>query len=842
MSENSPVSSRDVYYPEPGTQRAPARGRAMSPWRRWTEAALLVAIFAAVGWFYHWTVSPEVRVPFRDAEGRGYYALLAKGFLKGQLSMALPADPFLATLKNPWNPAERGPHGLHDASYYQGRYYLYFGVTPVVILFLPFRLLTGADLDQAFAVGVFALIGLAASIWLLAAVRRRYFPQAPTLALLGGALALGLADMMPALLRRPGVWEVPITCAYACFMMALAALYQSMHSSGARRVSWAAASSLLIGLAVGARPVYLVACASWLWPLAAWAREAGGWRACWRSPSWRRSLLAVVIPAACVGAGLAAYNYARFGSVAEFGQRYQMSGDDATKLTLFSWRYAWYSFRLYVLAPAGLGPFFPFFQMAHLPQAPAGQLGVEDPYGILPNIPFVLLGIALFGAAVRCSLPEGRRFGVFCGVLAAATLLTMATVMCFGGVTNRYMVDFVPGLILLAATGWLSLTSLPWWRGWKRAVCGGLVVLLLAWSVIFNAAASIVHNGLLRAEHPAVYERLARRFDPLVMLAGRIIGCPYGPLEITLVFPDDGKGGNEPLVVTGREFLSDYLFVNYAGKDSAYFGFIHTNHNAMVGPLMRFEPGKPHVLRVDMGSLYPPAGHPWYAGKDGELMRRMQRTLRVTLDGRIALDRWTHFYDPADGRPAVGNSGGRAAFRAPFRGKILSVRTLSGEPPPKHAMEYGPVRLVLTLPLFSSERSDPLLCSGEPGHGDLVYLHYVDASHISFGHDHWGWASHVSPVVEIDPGAQQVVEIDCPVLYPAAGEKTSWRGRINPDRCVIRLNGRVVWDVATPFFACRADSVEIGENATGSTSAWPSFSGGIVEAGRLPSSIVEGRP
>jgi len=804
---------------------------------RWEWVALGVVLLL-VGWFYLWTVDPEREITAFTRQSGDYYALLTRGFLKGHLWLDVKADPFLATLANPWDATQRAGHGMHDATYFHGHYYLYFGVTPVLVLFLPLRLLAGVFLDQSLAVAWFAWLGTAAAVWLLAAARRRYFPGASPAVVTGAAVALGLANMVPALLRRPGVWEVPITCGYACFMLALAALYQALLAR--RPAAWAALSSLLLGLAVGARPIYLPACLAWALPLAAWARDAGGWRRCWRDPAWQRRLLAVVLPAAAIGAGLAAYNYARFGDLLEFGQRYQMSGDDGAKTSFFGWHYLWYSFRLYVLAPAGWGPFFPFVQIIHIPTAPAGQLGVEDPYGLLPNIPFVLAGLGLLTATGRRRLGADRRLGVFCGATLAATVITMVTVMSFGGVTNRYMVDFVPGFVLLACLGWLALTTRPWYRGWRRRALGPVLAALLVFSTGFNVLVSFGHNNLLAALHPAVYARLAHCGNELPYLVDRLTGQQYGPVEMQVVFPEKAAGEVEPLVVTGRSFLSDYLFVHYLGPGSAQFGFEHTSRGVTLGEPVTFTPGAVHNLRIDLGSLYPPAAYPWFDHLAPALARRLQRTLRVTLDGRVALSGLADFYDATSRRPSIGTADGRPGYSRPFSGRILGWRILADSPPPAPKIEYGPVRIVLTLPTFSGVRSDPLLCSGESGRGDLVYLRYQDARHLSFGHDHWGAGATESAPVTIDPRARQVVEIDCGALYPPPSAP-GWSGPANRDRCIIRLNGRVVWDAPGVFYPASADEIEVGRNAIGASSSGPAFSGGIVSVGRLPAAMESGR-
>ncbi|HEY5078919.1 MAG TPA: hypothetical protein VII43_03695, partial [Opitutaceae bacterium] len=267
----------------------------------WLRSLLVLAI----GWFYLWTAVPEWRAGMIGPSGGGYYNLLMKGFMKGSMAMDLPADPALARMKNPSDPEERGDHGLHDASYYRGRYFLYFGAAPVVLLFLPFHLLTGSFIDESLVPPVFAFLGLLASVWLLAAIRRRHFPGASAGAAAGCVVALGLANLVPVLLRRSNVWEVPITCAYACFMLGLCALFQALH--GRRPAAWLALASASFGLAVASRPTYLFGCGAVLVPILAhaWSRRAGS--SLLGDAALRRLALAAFLPLAAIGAVLALY-------------------------------------------------------------------------------------------------------------------------------------------------------------------------------------------------------------------------------------------------------------------------------------------------------------------------------------------------------------------------------------------------------------------------------------------------------------------------------------------------------------------------------------------------------
>ena len=90
--------------------------------------------------------------------------------------------------------------GLHDLSYYKGKLYLYFGVTPALVLFWPYVALTGHYLLHKDAVVIFFSVGFLAGAGLLCAVWRRYFKETGLGVVAAGTLALGLANFAPAIL------------------------------------------------------------------------------------------------------------------------------------------------------------------------------------------------------------------------------------------------------------------------------------------------------------------------------------------------------------------------------------------------------------------------------------------------------------------------------------------------------------------------------------------------------------------------------------------------------------------------------------------------------------------
>jgi len=451
----------------------------------------LVIVLVVAGGF--WSVSLRGWEPAPVAAADQCYNRLVEGFRSGRLSLNEPVPEGLAKLADPYDPAANAPfryarRSLHDLSYYDGRLYLYFGVTPAVVLFWPWAAATGHHLSHAHAVVVLCAVQLFAAAAVLGAAWRRYFPGASPVALAAAALALGLAGGVPLVLQRPEFYEVAICGGSAMAMLALAAIWQALHAP-ARRGWWLAAASLFCGLAIGSRPSLVFALPILLIPVA----EAG---LCRRPPL--KLVLAAVAPAAAVGIALMLYNHLRFGSPFEFGQRYQLADDRQSLGHHFGLDFLWFNFRLYFLEPLRWGRFFPFVTFRPIPPLPAGHGPVTEPaLGLLTCVPIVWFALVpLFRRR-----PAGQDRPLRWFVAAAAWLFASgAAVICLRyGSANRYQLDFAPALILLAAFGIVAVDhrAREWSPGMRHCARAGWIVLLV-FSVSVNLLAAADRYALAR--------------------------------------------------------------------------------------------------------------------------------------------------------------------------------------------------------------------------------------------------------------------------------------------------------------------------------------------------------
>ena len=241
------------------------------------ERAILASVCALVLAVYLLAAHSSIPRSGRMGAADNYYNLLVQGFRAGQLSLKKEVPLGLVQLADPYDPEAHAAYPVFDMSYYKGKFYLYFGVTPAVALFWPYVALTGHYLSQEKAAVVFCFVGFLASVGLLWALWRRYFADVNVAAVAIGGFALGLATFAPFVLARIDVYEVAISCGYMLTMLALAAIWKAVHETESRRRSgWLAVASLFYGLAVGARPNLLFGAVILLVPVVRAWRERGG--------------------------------------------------------------------------------------------------------------------------------------------------------------------------------------------------------------------------------------------------------------------------------------------------------------------------------------------------------------------------------------------------------------------------------------------------------------------------------------------------------------------------------------------------------------------------------------
>ncbi|NBQ58881.1 MAG: hypothetical protein EBU32_10985, partial [Opitutaceae bacterium] len=306
----------------------------------------------------------------RDPEG--YYALVTDAFFSGQLHLKVEPRSELLALSDPYNGALNQPYRLIDLSLYHGKYYFYWGLTPVVLLFAPLRFVSGLFPSEALACAFFGAAATGCMGWLLLALRRRHFPESSAILTFFALICIASGSYLPALAMSNSVYGVPIAAAAFCQSLLWCFIARALHSRDSV-LGWTVAAGIALGLAIAARPNYVLWSAVLVWPLVVlWRRNAG-----------RRWSLVVAAagPSALAISIMLGLNWLRFGRYLEFGMHYQLTGPLQPEV-LFSWKNIISNFGVYGWNPPVFVRLFPFITTI-----------ATGPFGVLSALP-VVFGIA----------------------------------------------------------------------------------------------------------------------------------------------------------------------------------------------------------------------------------------------------------------------------------------------------------------------------------------------------------------------------------------------------------------------------------------------------------------
>lgn len=739
------------------------------PVSRRLEAVLLALVCLALAWFYVWSSRSNNERWKYGREQRDYFNLAIDGWLDGHLYLKVDVQPEMLALADPYDPATRPPGiGLHDASFYKGKYYVYFGMAPVVVLMLPYRLITGVDLPLAVAVIIFAYGGFFAMSALWLDIRRRYFPGTGTAVSVLMVFTLGLVNLGPVLIRRPHMWELPIGAGYCFAMLMLLCLWRSLHAEVVRkRARWFGAAGLMLGLAIASRPTYLLASPLLFLPLALWWREAR--RLPWR-PAW-----SAFIPLAFVGAAMAWHNYARFGDPLQFGQAYQLSLDYESKMQHFSPRYLGFNTWRYFFSVAEWSRYFPFIAPAELPPKPPGFSGHDDVYGVMVNLPFAWL--AFLAPLALWHREAGERWRIAVWLLTALVLFgVMAGVLlCFFGSLARYEVDFTPTLMLLAAIGVLAMER--WLRekgsGVARWVARAVWVTAAVASAVFGALFSVQLTQRFQHINPEGAQAVARLLNPVPYFFERLVGVRYGPAELGLRVPRLAAGEERVVATIGGGKTPHRVVVRGIDDAGAQIGFRTTDGGEAFSRRLAIDGSKSHRIKVSSPALFPPLAHPFYGNARPEEIAAQTSRLRLDFDGETVIDQTQRI--PAPGNRRVKPVGD------------VSVTIQSPEPVARP--DYF-VRAWVRLPADRVERSEPLFSFTEGKHHALFMVRYLGGDRVRLGWNGGAGESHESAALAVAGGYGHEVTLQFGTLKPGPMRQLQ-----------VRIDGMLSWthEVAWPF-------------------------------------------
>ena len=280
------------------------------------------------------------------------YYDLTEALSKKQVYLDTIPSKEIKSMKNPYDYGarkklidEKNADFAWDRAYYKGKYYTYFGVVPVVTTYLPYYLIRGKHIPNYIVVLLVSIITMFGMFLFIKEIVKRYFKETKLLVFLLLLIWLVNTSGLLSILCYATIYNIPILYS---IMFIFYGLYFWISSIKENNISKTRIflGSLCMALVAGCRPQLLI---SSIFALPIFWNCVFKKRILFSKKSIIETIL-FILPYILVAIPIMYYNYARFGSIFDFGANYNITSNDMTK-------------RGFVLGRVGLGLYSLLFQL-----------------------------------------------------------------------------------------------------------------------------------------------------------------------------------------------------------------------------------------------------------------------------------------------------------------------------------------------------------------------------------------------------------------------------------------------------------------------------------------------
>lgn len=272
---------------------------------------------------------------FKQETGNQMTQEIVDAFENGQVELLEQPNEQLQTLNNPYDRSERDSSGIYypwDHVYYNNNYYSYYGIAPVVLLFLPYHLMTGYYFPNAAAALIFSVIGIIGLTFIFRSFIKRWFSDVSSGIYIVCLILLQTVSGVWFSVGRTDFYEIAMLAGFAFLSWGAYFMFESgIIGKGRISLPKIAIASFLSAAAVLCRPTLALYCICLAVFIIMAFKKA--------EPDESKPLFCkkriiyicvALLPMICLGLIQMWYNYARFGSPFDFGIQYSLTINDFT--------------------------------------------------------------------------------------------------------------------------------------------------------------------------------------------------------------------------------------------------------------------------------------------------------------------------------------------------------------------------------------------------------------------------------------------------------------------------------------------------------------------------------
>ena len=377
----------------------------------------------------------------------------AEAIVNGHIKLHEEPSQELLQMDNPYDSEKRGTEKipyLYDVAYYNGNYYNYFGIAPIILLVVPFRLITGKFVETY----LFNLVFVVGTIFLLYSLYKKlvkkYIKNICLFHFYLGYFSIFFSSNFLTLLRG-AKYDIVVSSGIMFLLISLN-LAISIYQNKKLKFIKLFFLGISAGLIVLSKPNLII-----YYPLIIFFVFSS-----MKNLENKNKIIdsfLIFVPLGILAIFQMILNYVRFDNIFEFGARYQLTGFNMNTCMSFTFGKAIQGLGEYLLRTPTINPFrFPFvFINTSTSSTTLNELCYENRLIGLVGIP--IFWIYLFTNNILLNAKD-KSLNKFTKIAIIVSIISIILNTCYGGICEAYSLDFKMILAIVAVILFLKLLEI----------------------------------------------------------------------------------------------------------------------------------------------------------------------------------------------------------------------------------------------------------------------------------------------------------------------------------------------------------------------------------------------
>lgn len=358
-----------------------------------------------------------------------------EAIVNGQIELMEEPSEELKSMENPYDNTKREKEKipfLYDVAYYNGNYYNYFGITPIITLILPFRVITGMYTHTYIFNMLYMFIAVFALYLLYKKLVNRYIKKISLCNFYLGFYAILFGSNILTLLRG-AKYDIVLTCGIAFLLISInlaISIYDNQKSKYLKLVLLGITTGLIVLSKPNLIVYYLfvfILCLISMKKLTLKQKIKDG--------------VVIFIPLSILAIFQMFLNYIRFDNIFEFGAKYQLTGFNMSSCMSVTFGKIYAGLVEYLFKIPFINPLkFPFvFINTDISHVSINEVCYENRLFGLIAIP-ILYAYFLKRNVMKKS--KDSELNLFIEICIMTAIFSIIICSCLGGICESYSGDF----------------------------------------------------------------------------------------------------------------------------------------------------------------------------------------------------------------------------------------------------------------------------------------------------------------------------------------------------------------------------------------------------------------